>query len=124
MRQTVFLSKQVLTTVVADGERCSDDRSSWSLYTSKVDLVLHETVPGAKRPLRMVSAFPGKYASIAAVDLIKLKKLDSQKFYESNLTEARFEIILFSTSQLRIMTVGGNSGYPLNLSFNNMEKEQ
>ena len=60
-------------------------------------LVLHETPPGANRPLHMVSAFPGKYASITAVDLIQLNKLDSRNFYESNLTEARFEIILFST---------------------------
>ena len=48
----------------------------------------------------MVSAFPGKYASITAVDLIQLKELDSRIFYESNLTEARFEIILFSTGLL------------------------
>ena len=95
-------------------ERCSQDRSSWSLYTSKVDLVLHETPPGAKRPLRMVSAFPGKYASIPA----ELKKLDSWNFCESNLTETRFD------RSIRIMTVEGNSGYPLNLSFNNMEKER
>ena len=81
-------------------ERCPEDRSSWSLYTSKVDLVLHETPSGAKRPLRMVSSFPGKYACITAVDLIQLKKLDSQNFYESNLAEARFEIILFSTGLL------------------------
>ena len=49
--------------------------------------------PGAKRPPRMVSAFLGKYASFTAVDLIQQKELDSRIFYESNLTEARFEII-------------------------------
>ena len=41
----------------------------------------------------MASAFLGKCASITAVDLIQRKKLDSGNFYESNLTEARFEII-------------------------------
>jgi len=41
----------------------------------------------------MASAFLGKYAFVTAVDLIQRKKLDSQNFYESNLTEARFETI-------------------------------
>ena len=43
----------------------------------------------------MASAFLGKYmyASITAVDLIQRKKLNFRNFYESNLTEARFEII-------------------------------
>ena len=45
----------------------------------------------------MASAFLGKYASITAVDLIQQKKLNFQNFYESNLMEARFEIISFST---------------------------
>ena len=72
-------------------DRCSDDRSSWSLYTSKVDSVLHETPPGAKKPLVF------SYASITPIDLIQLNKSDSRNFYESNPTEARFEIILFST---------------------------
>ena len=44
----------------------------------------------------MASAFLGKYAS-TAVDLIQWKKLDPQNFYGSNLTEARIEIISFST---------------------------
>ena len=39
----------------------------------------------------MASAFVGKCASITAVDLIQWKKLDSWNFYESNLTEARFD---------------------------------
>ena len=43
----------------------------------------------------MASAFLGKYASIAAVDLIQPKKLDSRNFYESNLTEARFNSLPF-----------------------------
>ena len=46
--------------------------------------------PRAKRPC----AWLGKYASITAVDLIQRKKLD---FHKSNLTEARYEIIKFST---------------------------
>ena len=41
----------------------------------------------------MASAFLGKYASITAVDQIQRNKLDSQNFYESNLTEAKIEII-------------------------------
>ena len=41
----------------------------------------------------MASAFLGKHASITAVDLIQREKLDFQNFYDSNLTEARFEII-------------------------------
>ena len=41
----------------------------------------------------MASAFLRKYASITVVDLILLKKLDFRNFCESNLTEARFEII-------------------------------
>ena len=43
--QTVFLSKQVRT-IVAGRKRCSDDRSSPSLYTSKVI----QYTPEAKRP--------------------------------------------------------------------------
>ena len=49
--------------------------------------------PGAKRPPCMASAFLGKYVSDTAVDLIQRKKLNFWNFYESNLTEARFEII-------------------------------
>ena len=45
------------------------------------------------RGLCMASAFLGKYASIIAVDLIQQKKLNFWNFYESNLTEARFEFI-------------------------------
>jgi len=41
----------------------------------------------------MASAFLGKYASVTAVDLMGGGKLDSLNFYESNLREARFEII-------------------------------
>ena len=44
----------------------------------------------ANRPLCMGS---GNYASITAVDLIQWQKLDSQNFYESDLMEARIEII-------------------------------
>ena len=48
----------------------------------------------------MASAFLGKYASITAVDLIQRKKLNFRNFYESNLTEARFD------RSIRIITVG------------------
>ena len=41
----------------------------------------------------MASPFLGKCASITAVDPIQQKKLNSWNFYESNPTEARFEII-------------------------------
>ena len=52
----------------------------------------------------MASAFLGKYASITltAVDLIQRKELNFRNFYESNLTEARFEILYRS---VRIITV-------------------
>ena len=70
-----------------------DNQSSWSLYTSKVILILQATPPGANRTLHMASGFLGIYAPLQPVDLIKWKKLDSQNFYESSLTEARFEII-------------------------------
>ena len=76
--------------------RCSDDRISRSLYTSGKaygNLVLQATLPGAKKPPCVASTFLGKYASITAVDLIQRKKLGSLKFFESNLAEARFEII-------------------------------
>ena len=56
-------------------------------------LVLQATLPGAKKPPCVASTFLGKYTSITAVDLIQRKKLGSQKFFESNLAEARFEII-------------------------------
>jgi len=71
---------------------CSDDWSSahkllrWFSTTNS-------TPWGKKGLLCMGSAFLGKYASIAAVDLIQQKKLDFCNFYESNITEARFEII-------------------------------
>ena len=51
----------------------------------------------------MASAFLGKYASITAVDLIQQKKSDFRNFYESNLTEARFEIIQFPTVLITVM---------------------
>ena len=40
----------------------------------------------------MASAFLGKYASITVVDLIQRKKLDFRNF---NVTEARFNCLLF-----------------------------
>ena len=55
--------------------------------------LVHQEMFLSKRPPRMASAFLGKYASVTVVDLIQLKKLDSRNFYESNLMEARFEII-------------------------------
>ena len=92
--QTVFLSKRVLTTV-AGRRRGAQTIEVPGAYTLLRDLVLQETPPGAKRPPRMASAFVGKYASVTAVDLIQWKKLDSRNFYESNLTEARFDSLPF-----------------------------
>ena len=46
----------------------------------------------------MASAFLGKYASITAVNLIQRKKLNFWNLYESNLTEARFEILILYRS--------------------------
>ena len=76
--------------------RCSDEQISLSLYTSGKaysNLLLQATLPRAKKPTCVASTFLGKYASITAVDLIQRKKLGSRKFFESNLAEARFEII-------------------------------
>ena len=63
-------------------EKCSDDQSSRSLYTSI----------SAKRLLCTGSAFLGKYASIKAVDLIQWKKSNFRNFY---LTEVRFDFLPF-----------------------------
>ena len=57
------------------------------------NLVLQATLPGPKKPLCVASAVLGKCASITAVDPIQRKKLGSWKFFEFNITEARFEII-------------------------------
>ena len=73
-------------------ERCSDDRSSRA-YTLLKWFNTTNNTPWGKEATCMASAFLGKYASITAVDLIQQKKLDFWNFYESNLTEARFEII-------------------------------
>ena len=59
------------------------------------NLVLQATLPGAKKPLCMASAFLGKCAFITAVDLIQRKKLGSWKFFEFNLAEARFDFLPF-----------------------------
>ena len=67
-----------------------------SLYTSGKaygNLVLQATLPGAKKPPCIASAFLGKCVSIRAVDLIQPKKLGSWNFFSSNLAEARFKII-------------------------------
>ena len=45
-------------------ERCSDDRSSWSLYTSKV-IQYYKKHPLGQRASRVASGFLGKYASIS-----------------------------------------------------------
>ena len=74
-------------------DRFSDDRRSWSLYTSKVVQHYKKHPWGKEAPppphththTHMASAFLGKYASFTAVDLIQRKKLDSWNFYESNL---------------------------------------
>ena len=88
--------------------KTSTDNSRWqtavmlrrsnfrSLYTSGKacgNLVLQATLPGVKKPLCVASTFLAKCASITAVDLIQQKKLGFCKFFESNLAEARFEII-------------------------------
>ena len=78
-------------------EKCSDDRSSQSLYTSRT-----------KRLLCTGSAFLGKYASITVVNLIQWKKLYFQNFHDSNLMEARFEILYCF---IRIMRVSLCSTY-------------
>ena len=52
----------------------------------------------------MASAFLGKYASVTAVDVILRKKLNFRNFYESNLTEARFDYLILYRS-IRIITV-------------------
>ena len=57
----------------------------------------------------MASAFLGKYASVTAVDLIQRKKLNFRDFYESNLTEARFEIILILYRSIRIIFIFNRS---------------
>ena len=51
--------------------------TSWKAYDN---LVLLATLPGAKRPPCVASAFVGKCASIRLVDLIQWKKSDSWKF--------------------------------------------
>ena len=58
-----------------------------------VTLVLQATLPGAKKPPCVAGTLLGKRTSITAVDLIQQKKLGSWRFFESNLVEARFEII-------------------------------
>ena len=79
----MFLSKQTLTIVPV--EMLS---SSKFLETKVICITSNATV--ANRPQCMGS---GKYATITVVDLIQWKKLDSRNFYESDLMEARIEII-------------------------------
>ena len=81
--QTMFLSKQTLTIVPV--EMLSSPKF---LETTVICITSNATV--ANRPLCMGS---GNYASITVVDLIQWKKLDSWNFYESDLIEARIEII-------------------------------
>ena len=73
-----------------------NDRISRSLHTSGKaygNLILQATLPGVKKPPGVASTFLAKCASITAVDLIQRKKLGFWKIFESNLAEARFEII-------------------------------
>ena len=49
------------------------------------NLVLQATLPGAKRPPCLASAFLGKCASIAAVNLIQQKEIGSWKTFFVNL---------------------------------------
>ena len=62
------------------------------------NLVLQATLPGAKKPPCVASAFLGKCTSITAVDLIQRKKFGSWKLFESNLD-------LISYRSIGIMTV-------------------
>ena len=67
-----------------------------SLYTSGKaygNLGTASKTTWGKEASCVASTFFGKFASITAVDLIQRKKLDSWKIFESNLAEARFEII-------------------------------
>ena len=83
-----------------------------ALIHFKGNLVLQETLPGAKRPLHMASAIPailGKYASITAVDLIQWKKLDSRNFYESKGSQIWNYFILYCSIR-RMMVLCMNSG--------------
>ena len=75
--------------------RCSDEFSGAYTLSGKAygNLALQATLPGVKKPPCVASTFLEKFASITAVDLIQRKKLGSWKFFESHLTEARFEII-------------------------------
>ena len=82
------------TTTVAGRRRDAQTIKILGAYTLLRLFSTTKTIPpGAKRPPCMASAFLGKCASITAVDLIQRKKLGSLNFYESNLTEARFEMI-------------------------------
>ena len=89
MHPDCVLSKQV-PTIVAGRQRDAQMIEILGAYTL---LKLFSTIPPGAEALCVASAFLGKCASITAVDLIQRKKLDSRNFYESNLTEARFEII-------------------------------
>ena len=86
VHQTVFLSKQVLT-IVADRQRDAQTIEVPEAYT------LVGRFSTMKHPLGQ----RGLSTSITAVDLIQGRNWILGIFYESNLTEARFEIILFST---------------------------
>ena len=78
--QTVFLSKQVLTTV-AGRRRDAQTIEVPGAYTLLRWFSTTRNTPWGKEASRMASAFLGKYASITAVDLIQQKKLDSRNFY-------------------------------------------
>ena len=57
-----------------------------------------ETLPEAERPHAWPVLFLENMLPFnTVVDLIQWKKLDSQNLYGANLTEARIEIISFST---------------------------
>ena len=85
--QIVFLSKQVLTTVAGRW------RDAQAIVVPGAYTLL--TPPGAKRPGTWLVLFLENMLFITVVDLIQQKKLDSWNFYESNLTEARFNSLLF-----------------------------
>ena len=101
--QIVFLSKQVLT-IVAGGRRDALMIKVPGTYILLRWFSTTSNTLGAKRPLRMVSAFLGNYVSIIVVDLVQQKKLDSWNFYESNHGSLIWNYLIFYCS-IRIMTV-------------------
>ena len=94
--QTVFLSKQVLTTV-AGRRRDAQTIEVSGAYT----LLRWFSTTRNKEASRMASAFLEKYDCITAVDLIQWKKLDSRNF----LIYRKPDLKLILYRSIRIMIV-------------------